>query len=352
MNMSVAGRQVREIRNEPRVDRYVGGVTAEGVAGQQRPVRSTSDFMARGGLQNTANQAINKIQQRKQERDLKDAYEEYLAMGERGADVIYNDALAKYGEKAKKFGLEATAYFPPKYGFYDESGKFLSNKYAESMATGSFKLNGDISKKEEEENVRGRNLAASQAIPGAEDQADAFARAIEGAGGDELNSSVQRQAMAHQRAADRENQDYLEKKEDARNALKSVELKLKQSMVNLKKSGQESGNHFKSLKAQSDAIENYTDLLNSYSEYSLGADAGKGPSGKKLRVKPDDFDATMKNMWGAIKQSEDVLKNAGNLVATDRVIQNAARQVESQHPAVAPDVKSRFGAFKQNYKTR
>lgn len=109
------------------------GYDTEMVNSNFTPPKSRAEFYARGGIENTAKRVINRIAERKREREQIARYEEYLAAGERGAEEAYREAVQIYGEEVKK-------YIPPVSLFYDEKGIFLPHKYAQHAFLGMVKF--------------------------------------------------------------------------------------------------------------------------------------------------------------------------------------------------------------------
>jgi hypothetical protein len=117
----------------------VGGVNAPSMNSQSAPISSRAEFAARGGIGNTARGMMQQAEQQMRLKEYQKTYEKYLAMGEKGADVAYQEAVGTYGEQVKE-------YVPPKEFFYDEKGVFLPHQYAKAVYVGVQKYKEDMGK--------------------------------------------------------------------------------------------------------------------------------------------------------------------------------------------------------------
>lgn len=115
----------------------VSGPTARTVNSASSVPRSRAEFLARGGIGNTAVEAVNKAEKKKRRKQYESAYMNLLEQGERGADALYEDAVRKYGEEVKE-------WVPPKTFFYDKkTGAFMPHEYAKKVLVGVQKFKED-----------------------------------------------------------------------------------------------------------------------------------------------------------------------------------------------------------------
>jgi hypothetical protein len=160
----------RKAREELSAMPTVTGPTSQSVnEGAPGSPRTFSEFTARGGIKNTAQRMMNEIKTKKIERNLLDANTRIIAAGERGAEALYNDAIATYGSGV-------TEFIPPKTFYYDEEGTFMPWKYVQAVYLGTQKF-------KETQKVKSERQMAGTIISGAQSP-QAAAAGILGAGQD------------------------------------------------------------------------------------------------------------------------------------------------------------------------
>jgi hypothetical protein len=385
--LSAAGRNYAQIKEEPPVDpvvgggdQYVGGVTAQSVAGQQRPVQSESDFFARGGLTNTANDAMNKIAQRKQQRFLQQAYEQYLEMGEKGADVVYNDAIAKYSTKDADGNViddEVKTYLPPKDVYYDDNGRFMSHQYAQAIYVGVNKYKEKHDKDLEDLKTEQANVAAAGAIPGSPDQEEAARRATVAAAGHKTGEMVDKQVGAVQTRQQQETNDRLIRHMNDMAQARELDRKSRERVAGISKSGRIGTAQTQALKAQLTAMAARGKEIEEMRDHAMGSNVGRDFDGKLLFEKSpewmkaqekaqeliSDYDKLSKQLDEIeYTQTGGALGSAPPRVAGQRGISDqnipappssiALPGAATSQPAPQPGVKDRFAAFKaKNYQS-
>jgi hypothetical protein len=120
----------------------VSGPTAESVnSGAANSPRTFAEFTARGGIKNTLQQMRNSIKSIKIERNLLDANSRILAAGEKGADALYADTIATYGQGISEF-------IPKKSLYYDSDGIFMPKQYVNAVYLGTQKFKEAQAQKE------------------------------------------------------------------------------------------------------------------------------------------------------------------------------------------------------------
>ena len=121
--------QATEAANSPLPFETISGPTTDMINnGQSR--MGTFEYLARGGIENSAKRLANKIAIQQREKQQKQQYEQLLEMGEKGAAMLYQDALNTYGEPIRN-------WIPPTTFFYDEkTGAFMPHEYAKKVAYG------------------------------------------------------------------------------------------------------------------------------------------------------------------------------------------------------------------------
>jgi hypothetical protein len=121
----------------------VSGPTAGSVLASQSAPQTQADFYAQGGLGNTVTEFAAGIEQKKRQKEYQRKYEELLEMGERGADMLIEDAVRSFP------GIERE--LPPKEMFYDQAtGAFMPHQFAKSVyeVTQAFRGAQDSAEKE------------------------------------------------------------------------------------------------------------------------------------------------------------------------------------------------------------
>jgi hypothetical protein len=135
-----------------------GGVTAGSVMQQQPPVRNQFEFVARGGISNTANEYVQSAGRQMRMQDQMKQFETILAGQEKSAKAVYDDAVGLYGEEIK-------SWIPVPEMFIDEStGAFMPMQYQKALFTGvqEFKKMQKEQKAQEIAGSREERMAAAQ----------------------------------------------------------------------------------------------------------------------------------------------------------------------------------------------
>jgi uncharacterized protein YdcH (DUF465 family) len=135
-----------------------GGVTAGSVMQQQPPVRNQFEFVARGGVSNTANEYVQNAGRQMRMQDQMKQFETILAGQEKSAKAVYDDAVGLYGEEIKN-------WIPVPEMFIDEStGAFMPMQYQKALFTGvqEFKKMQKEQKAQEIAGSREERMAAAQ----------------------------------------------------------------------------------------------------------------------------------------------------------------------------------------------
>jgi len=145
------------------------GPTAADVNNAAPVPRNRADFLARGGLSNTAMNVMQKIQRRQQWNTMKKRFEQILAMGEKGADAVYNDAINTYGP-------EVQPWIPKKEFFFDaQTGQFMPYQYAKAVYVGVQKFKEDKATRDAQERQQQGRMEAAPIIAGARNAQEAAA---------------------------------------------------------------------------------------------------------------------------------------------------------------------------------
>lgn len=118
-----------EEAQEPLPFQTITGPSAESINNGQTNM-GTFEYLARGGIENSAKKVTNQIVAKRRQQQMRAQFEQLLEMNEKGADILYNDAVQTYGDAIKN-------WIPPKTFFYDQkTGAFMPYKYAEHVAYG------------------------------------------------------------------------------------------------------------------------------------------------------------------------------------------------------------------------
>lgn len=159
----------RDVSLEEKPFQTIGGPTAADVnSGANR--MGTFEFLARGGIDNTAKSLANNIWEKRRKKEQMAQFEQLLTMQEKGGQLLYDDAVKTYGEQIKE-------WIPPTSFFFDqETGAFMPYKYAERVAYGITAYEKALAKAQQMQTI-------GNAMVGAENRQDAAAGVI-GAGGE------------------------------------------------------------------------------------------------------------------------------------------------------------------------
>lgn len=105
------------------------GVTARDVIQSQGRPRSLFEFQARGGIGNTVVDAVKRAKLNIIHEQMRKEYGRLLSMGDRGAAIVYEDALKKYPD-AKMFLPPPTFFINPKTGHIDDPHNYYKHLMA------------------------------------------------------------------------------------------------------------------------------------------------------------------------------------------------------------------------------
>ena len=169
----------RRASEPPPYENIYGPSTDDINSGKQR--MGTFEYLARGGIENTAKKLYNTINEKRNRKKLEIEYEQLLSMGEKGADILYQDAINTYGQ-----GI--TQWIPRKTAFYDKTtGAFQPHNYAEKVAYGIAMFEAKLEKerlaeqerlaKEQEQQAREQGLkTVGDIVSGANSRQDAASK--------------------------------------------------------------------------------------------------------------------------------------------------------------------------------
>ncbi len=147
----------------------VGGPDAASMSSGQSKM-GTFEFLARGGIDNTAKGLANNISEKRRKKEQIAQFEKLLSMNEQGGKLLYDDAIKTYGPEIRE-------WIPPVSFFYDqETGAFMPYKYAERVAYGITAYEKAKAKAQQVQTISG-------SLAGAQSRQEAAAGVI-GAGGD------------------------------------------------------------------------------------------------------------------------------------------------------------------------